>query len=99
MQIPPEIGAWFSRPTSITFAPNRVPSVLNTVRRSDTATGDVSRSPMKLVKQSNSQSAQRATPTALNVKWVGTAQFKVPIPRHEKQRVAALDRYHILDSP
>ncbi len=30
---------------------------------------------------------------------MGAVQFRVPVPRREKQRLAALDRYRILDTP
>lgn len=35
----------------------------------------------------------------LSIKWAKSTQFKIPIPKDETQRLAALRRYKILDTP
>src|SRR5215468_3697047 len=47
-------------------------------------------------RQSRTASAKKKR---MDVNWSQATQFKVPIPRDEKQRLADLRQYQILDTP
>lgn len=47
----------------------------------------------------NPQTQQRAAKQPLPIHWLKPSAFNIPIPRDEKQRLAALDRHNILDTP
>ena len=54
------------------------------------------------MKRRNSRAAIRRSPkdsTRVPIIWTEPAQFKVPIPRDEPQRLRVLKRYDILDTP
>ena len=43
--------------------------------------------------------ATRKRPQRVKVDWSGSTQFKVPIPKDEKERLADLYQYQVLDTP